>query len=186
VRKLVYSMMVSLDGFVEDSNRSLDWVKIDEEIHVFSNDEARETGVFLYGRGLYDVMAAYWPTADADPSTPGYMVEFAQIWKEKPKVVFSKTLDTVDWNSRLVRGEVAEEITRLKREPGDDLSVGGARLAWTCIQLGLVDEYRLLIHPVLIGSGTPFFPPLEEPMSLRMVETRTFRSGVVYVRYVPA
>lgn len=180
--KVIYSMMVSLDGFVEGPNKEIDWVMIDEELHTFANDEAREMGAFLYGRRLYEVMASYWPTADADPSIPDYMVEFARIWKEKPKIVFSRTLDKVEWNSRLVRGDVAAEVAKLKEQPDMDLSVGGATLASTFIQLGLVDEYRLLVHPVVLGRGTPYFPAVDHPIALRLLETRRFGSGVVYLR----
>jgi dihydrofolate reductase len=186
VRELVYSMMVSLDGFIEDSNGTLDWVLIDEEIHTFANDEARDAGVFLYGRRLYENMAAYWPTADADPAIPRYMLDFAKIWKAKPKVVFSKTLASVEWNSRLAGGDVRDEVMKLKGETGGELSVGGADLAASCIELGLVDEYRLIVQPVVLGGGKPFFPVAQNPIKLRLVETRTFASGVVFLRYRPA
>ncbi len=180
---VIYSMMVSLDGYIAGPNGELDWPIIDEELHTFANEEARDTGTFLYGRRLYEIMADYWPTADTDPSIPEYMVEFARIWKDKPKIVFSKTLDDVAWNSRLVRDNIAEEVRKLKEQPGKDLSVGGATLAATFMQLGLIDEYRLLIHPIILGNGIPFFPPLNDRSSLRLVETRTFRSGVVYLLY---
>lgn len=180
---LVCSMMVSLDGFVEGPNRELDWVAIDEELHTFASDQAREMGTFLYGRRLYEVMADFWPTADADPSAPDYIVEFARIWKDKPKIVFSKTLEKVEWNSRLVRDNIVEEITKLKEQPGRDMDLGDPNIASTLMQLGLVDEYRLLVHPVVLGGGTPFSPSLEHKITLRLVETRTFRSGVVYLRY---
>jgi dihydrofolate reductase len=179
-------MMVSLDGLIEDAKGSLEWVLIDQELHSFANDEARDSGVFLYGRRLYENMAAYWPTAAADPSAPQYMLDFAHIWKAKPKVVFSKTLDKVDWNSRLVKEEVGREIAKLKAEPGGHLSVGGAGLAATCIELGLVDEYRLMVQPAVLGRGKPFFPVVRDPIRLRLEETRTFASGVVYLRYVTA
>ena len=183
MRKVIYSMMVSLDGFIEGTKRNLDWHIIDEELHTFANDQAREAGAFLYGRRLYEVMVDYWPTADTKPSAPGYEVEFARIWKDKPKIVFSKTLDKVQWNSRLVRDNIAGEITRLKQQPGEDLALGGANIASTVMQLGLIDEYRPIVHPVVLGGGTPFFPPLDTPIKLRLVETRTFESGVVYLRY---
>jgi dihydrofolate reductase len=183
MRKLVYSMMVSLDGFIEDAGHTLEWVVIDEELHRFANDEARDTGVFLYGRRLYENMAAYWPTADEDRSIPKYMLDFAQIWKAKPKVVFSGTLATVDWNSRLVREDVGGEIAKLKAQPGGELSVGGASLAATCIELGLVDEYRLIVHPVVLGRGKPFWPAVGRPIKLKLLETRTFGTGVVSLRY---
>jgi dihydrofolate reductase len=184
--KVIYSMMVSLDGFVEDVNRGLGWVIIDEELHRFANDEARETGTFLYGRRLYELMSDYWPAADSDLSIPEYVAEFARIWREKPKIVFSRTLEKVEWNSRLVRENCVEEIMRLKEESGKDMSVGGPSLASTFMQRGLIDEYRLLVHPVVLGAGTPFFSTLERAIPLRLVETRPFRSGVVYLRYQSA
>jgi dihydrofolate reductase len=183
MRKLIYSMFVSLDGFIETRNREIDWSAPDEELHRFANDEARETGTFLYGRRLYEIMVDYWPTADAKPSAPDYEVEFARIWKGMPKIVFSKTLDKVEWNSRLVRDNIAEEIRKLKEQPGKDLAIGGPNLASTVMQLGLIDEYRLLVHPVVLGGGTPFFPALDNRINLRLIETRTFGSGVVYLRY---
>ncbi len=181
--RVIYSMSVSLDGFIETRSRELDWVIIDEELHRHFNDEARDHGAFLYGRRMYELMAGYWPTADQDPSIRSYMAEWAAIWRDKPKVVFSKTLERVEWNSRLVRGDVAEEIARLKAQPGGDLSIGGASLASAVVRLGLVDEYRLLVHPVILGAGTRFFPSLDAPVRLRLAETRTFGSGVVLLRY---
>lgn len=183
MRKLVYSMMVSLDGFVETADHKLDWVIIDEELHRFANDQARERGAFIYGRRLYELMADYWPTADADPSAPEYIVEFARIWKDKPKIVVSRTLESVEWNSRLVRDDVAHEIARLKQQPGNELEIGGAGLASGVIPLGLVDEYGLFVQPVVLGAGTPFFPPMERRLELTLVETKKFGSGVVYLRY---
>ena len=183
MRRLIYSMMVSLDGFVETTNRKIDWAIVDEELHTFANEQAREEGAFLYGRRMYELMAGIWPTADADPSAPSYVAEFARIWRDLPKVVFSTTLDRVEWNSRLVRDNIAEEITRLKAQPGKELSVGGATLASAAIRLGLVDEFRPIVHPVVLGGGTPFFPALDNPINLRLLETRRFGSGVVYLRY---
>jgi len=183
MRKVIYSMSVSLDGFIETPNRELDWVIVDEELHNFFNDQAREMGAFLYGRRLYEVMVAYWPTADTNPSAPAYEVEFARIWKDKPKIVFSKTLDKVEWNSRLVRDNIAEEITKLKAQPGKDLGLGGPTIASTFMQLGLIDEYQLIVNPVVLGGGTPFFPALLNPINVRLVETRTFGAGVVLLRY---
>jgi dihydrofolate reductase len=183
VRKLIYSMMVSLDGFVETPGRSLDWVLMDEELHSFANEQARELGTFLYGRRLYEVMAAYWPTADADPAAPAYLLDFARIWKGTPKLVFSTTLEQVGWNSTLVKHVDPDEISRLKQQAGSDIDVGGPTLAATFMRLGLIDEYRLLVHPVILGSGTPFFPAMEDRIALQLVETRTFGSGVVYLRY---
>jgi dihydrofolate reductase len=111
------------------------------------------------------------------------MVEFAQIWNPMPKVVFSSTLDSVDWNSRLVRGDVGDEIERLRAEVDGEVDVGGPTLAAEAIRRGLVDEYRLVVHPVVLGAGTPFFPALDRPLALRLHETRRFTSGAVYLGY---
>jgi dihydrofolate reductase len=180
---LIYSMSVSLDGFVETPSRSLDWVQVDEELHSVFNDEARAMSAFLYGRRMYELMAGYWPTAEADPSATRAMVEFARIWRDKPKVVFSRTLERVDWNSRLVRDDAAAEVARLKAEPGFDMDVGGPTTAAPLIRLGLIDEYRLYVQPVVLGAGTRYFPALEDRIALKLVQTRTFDSGVVYLRY---
>jgi dihydrofolate reductase len=184
VRKIIYLMMVSLDGFVEGPHGEIDWPIIDEELHTFVNDQQRAVDTYLYGRRMYQLMARDWPRLGADPSAPGYMLDFARIWTAMPKVVFSKTLDRVEWNSRLVRGDdIAAEVARLKAQPGQDMAVGGATLASTFIRLGLIDEYRLFVHPVVVGGGTPYFPALDGKLTLRLVETRTFGSGVVYLRY---
>ena len=181
--KLIYLMNVSLDGYVETPDHSLDWANVDEELHRWFTDQAREADAFLYGRRLYEVMAAYWPTAESDPAATDYMLDFARIWNEKPKVVFSSTLVGVDWNSRLVRGDVGEELAHLRTEFDGDLAVGGPTLASAFIRRGLVDEYRLVVHPVILGAGTPFFPKLETPIGLRLTETRRFGSGVTYLGY---
>lgn len=181
--RVVYSMSVSLDGFVETPSRSLDWIRVDDELHSFFNDEARAMSAFLYGRRMYELMVDYWPTAETDPSATPAMLEFARIWKDKPKIVLSRTLERVEWNSRLVRDGAAEEVARLRAQPGFDMDVGGPTTAATLIRLGLIDEYRLFVHPVILGAGTPFFPALEGRVGLTLLETRTFGSGVVYLRY---
>jgi dihydrofolate reductase len=176
-------MSVSLDGFVETPSRSLDWVRVDEELHTFFNDEARAMSAFVYGRRLYELMTEYWPTAETDPSATPAMIDFARIWRDKPKIVLSTTLERVEWNSRLVRDDAAGEIARLKAQPGFDMDVGGPTTAATLLPLGLIDEVRLFIQPVILGAGRPFFPPLEDRIGLNLLETRTFGSGVVLLRY---
>ena len=182
MRKVIYSMGVSLDGFTAGPGGEIDWSAPDEELHLFHNQQTREIGAHLLGRRLYEVMT-YWETAEENPSLPEYEVEFARIWKALPKIVFSKTLEKVEGNARLVREGVAEEVAKLKEQPGKDIAVGGAGLASTLIKLGLVDEYRLFVSPVVLGAGTPFFPAQEQRIDLELVETRTFGSRVVYLRY---
>jgi dihydrofolate reductase len=180
---VIYGMMVSLDGFIETPKREIDWILIDEELHTHVNNQESAVDTYLYGRRMYELMAGFWPTADEDPLAPDFIVEYARIWKQKPKVVFSKTLERVEWNARLVRDDVGGEITWLKQQPGRDLGVGGADLAATVMRLGLIDEYWLYVQPVLLGSGKRMFPVLDDRINLRLVETRTFGSGVVFLRY---
>jgi dihydrofolate reductase len=181
MRKLIYSMTVSLDGFIAGPDGAIDWSVPDEELFRFHHQQVQETGVHLCGRRLYETMV-YWETAEEGPLAAEH-VEFAQTWKALPKVVFSTTLESVVGNTRLARDGVGEEVSRLKEQPGKDIAVGGAGLASTCMKLGLVDEYRLFISPVLLGGGAPYFPALDERMNLELVETQTFGSRVVYLRY---
>jgi len=181
-RQLIYSMGVSLDGFIAGPDGEIDWSAPDEELHRFHNQQARETGAYLFGRRLYETMR-YWETAEEQPSSPEHELEFARIWKDTPKIVFSKTLEHVEGNARLVRDGVAEEVAKLKEQPGRELAVGGAGLASTFMKLGLIDEYRLFVRPVALGGGTRYFPALDERIDLELIETQTFGSRVVYVRY---
>ncbi|HTS14192.1 MAG TPA: dihydrofolate reductase family protein [Candidatus Sulfotelmatobacter sp.] len=176
-------MSVSLDGFVATPDGSLDWVLVDEELHAAFNEEARGLSAFLYGRHMYELMTAYWPTAEADPTVTPVEIDFARLWGPMPKVVFSRTLTEVGWNSRLVRDDAVDEVARLKARPGYDMGVGGPDLASTFMRAGLIDEYRLYVNPVVLGAGKRFFPDGVEPLQLRLTETRTFGSGVVYLRY---
>jgi len=181
MRKLIYSMSVSLDGFIAKSDGAIDWTAPDEEQFRFHIQQTREIGVQLCGRRLYETMV-YWETAEESPLVAEH-VEFAQIWKALPKVVFSTTLESVVGNTRLAAGGVGEEVSRLKEQPGKDIAVGGAGLAGECMKLELIDEWRLFVRPVLLGGGTPYFPTLGEKINLELVETKTFGSRVVYVRY---
>jgi dihydrofolate reductase len=183
--RLIYLLNVSLDGYVETPDRSLAWTSVDVELHQWFNDQMRSVEALLYGRRIYELMADHWPTAPADPAVTGVEREFAEIWLATPKVVFSSTLDHVDWNSRLVRGDIGTELAKLREEFDGDLAVAGATLAASFIGRGLVDEYRLVVHPVVIGSGTPFFPPFETPTTLRLLDSHVFSSGVTYLAYAP-
>lgn len=180
---LIYLMNVSLDGFVETPGHSLDWANVDDELHSWFNERAREIEASLYGRRMYELMTGYWPTAESDPAATVAMREYARIWRDTPRIVFSSTLEKVEWNSRLARGDIADELARLQTEFRGDLDVGGAALAASFIKRGLVDEYRLLVHPVILGEGTPFFPSLDSPITLRLIETHRFASGVTYLGY---
>jgi dihydrofolate reductase len=182
MRKVIYSLSVSLDGFIAGPGGEIDWGAPDEELHRFHNEQVRELGAHFCGRRLYEEML-YWETAEENPSAAEYVREFARIWKSLPKIVFSNTLERVEGNARLAEDGVAEEVAKLKEQPGKDLAVGGAGLASTFVKLGLVDDFRLFASPVVLGGGTPFFPALDERIDLELVETRTFGSRVVYARY---
>jgi dihydrofolate reductase len=185
MRKLVYATSLSLDGYIDAFAGDPSWVVSDEELHRHFNDIEREIDTQLYGRRMYELMAGYWPTADQDPSAPDVILEYAQIWKPIPKVVFSSTLESVDWNSLLVRGDAVTEVARLKGQPGGPMSVGGLILASSLASAGLIDEYRLYYVPIFLGSGTAAFSRIQNRVRLKPVETRTFSSGTVLLRCVP-
>ncbi|RPI34663.1 MAG: dihydrofolate reductase [Chloroflexota bacterium] len=183
MRKVIYSIMTTLDGFIARPGGELDWAIIDEELHRFINDRESEFDIFLYGRRTYEMMAGFWPTADSDPSQPDYIQEYARIWKSKSIVVFSRNLEQVEGGARLVKENISEEIMKLKAQPGKDMAVGGAEIAATFMRMGLIDEYELYIHPTILGKGKPLFPAMDDSIRLRLVESRTFGSGVVLLRY---
>jgi dihydrofolate reductase len=183
MRNVILSMNVSLDGYIVGPDGDFDWTAADKEVFAFVTNEIREVGVYLLGRRLYETML-YWETADQDPSLDDSMLEWAAIWKPLPKVVFSTTLSAVQGNARLAAGGLAEEIKRLRTEPGvGDIAIGGATLAAEAAALGLIDEYRPRVCPVLVGGGIPFFPQRERRVALELVETCSFSSGVVCLRY---
>ena len=181
MRKLIYSMGVSLDGFIAGPGGEIGWSAPDEELHRFHNEQTRELGGHLLGRRLYETMA-YWETVDENALQEPER-EFAGIWKTLPKVVFSKTLETVVGNARLVKDGMVEEVAKLKEQPGKDLAVGGAALASGLMRVGLIDEFRPFVSPVVLGAGTPFLPALDEKLALELIETRTFGGRVAYLRY---
>ena len=182
MRSVTYSMGVSLDGYITGPDGDITAPPPDEEVFRFVTDEIRRVGVHLMGRKLYETML-YWETAQ-DQSLDDAEIEWAAIWKPLPKVVFSTTLSAVQGNARLASGGLAEEIERLRAEPVEgDIAIGGATLAAEAAALGLIDEYRARVYPVLVGGGIPFFPQRERRVDLELVETRTFSSRVVYLRY---
>jgi Dihydrofolate reductase len=176
-------MSVSLDGYIEGPDRSLDWHMVDDELHAHFNEQLSAMGAFLDGRVTYELMAGFWPTADTDPASSPLMVEFARIWRNMPKIVYSRTLTRADWNTTIVREVVADQVMELKAQPGGDLVLGGADIAAAFMRHDLIDEYRLYVHPVVIGRGKPLFPASDTKISLLLAETRTFGNGVVLLRY---
>jgi dihydrofolate reductase len=180
--RLIYAMALSLDGYIAGPDGEGGWAAPDAELHRFHNEQARELGLHILGRRLYEVMA-YWETAEErNPSAPEHELEFARIWKGLPKLVFSKTLETVEGNTQLSHGDPVEEVRELKEGSGADIAVGGAALASTLTAHGLIDEYRLFATPVVVGGGKEFFAG-DTRLDLELVETRAFGSGVVYLRY---
>ena len=180
---LVYTMNVSLDGYVCTADGSLEWTKVDDELHTWFNDQMREIQASIYGRRLYEVMAAYWPTSETDPSATEPMREFGRIWRRTPRYVFSNSLDHVEHNSRLVRGDITDVLAEIRREVRGDSEVAGPMTAGQFVRRGLVDAYRLVVHPAVLGGGTPYWPKLDTPLSLRLVETHRFASGVLLLSY---
>jgi dihydrofolate reductase len=183
MRNVTYSMGMSLDGYIVGPDGGFNWTAPDDEVFRFAIDQIRQVGVHLMGRRLYEAML-YWETADEDPSLDDAMREWTALWKPLPKVVFSTTLTSVQGNARLVSGGLAAEIERLRAEPqAGDIAIGGATLAADAAALGLIDEYRPKIYPVLVGGGIPFFAQQQRRADLELVETRTFKSDVIYLRY---
>ncbi|MFE0449821.1 dihydrofolate reductase family protein [Streptomyces sp. NPDC058914] len=183
MRKIVLTSSMSLDGYMEGPDHDISWHRVDDELHQHFNDILRDTGAFLQGRVTYELMADFWPTADQDPDASATVAEFAAIWREKPKIVYSRTLERADWNTTVVRDVVPAEVRALKEQPGGDLALGGAHLSAAFLRHALVDEFRTYVHPVLLGAGTPLFLPGSAPADLRLVESRTFGNGVVLLRH---
>ncbi|MEU0541144.1 dihydrofolate reductase family protein [Nocardia sp. NPDC005978] len=183
MRKLTFGMNLSLDGYVAAPGDDLSWGTSGDELFGFWSDRVGSTGLALYGRRLWEGMNAHWPTADQQPGATPAHIEYARRWRDMPKVVFSSTIEAVDGNARLVTGDAVAEITRLKAEDGPPMDIAGATLAGAAMRAGLIDEYTVVTHPVLIGSGTPFFAPVDNWVNLNLVETRTFPGGVLLAKY---
>ena len=183
MRSVTYSMNASLDGYIVGPDGRFDWSAPDPDVFRFWIDDIRGVGVHLLGRRLYETML-FWETADQDPSLGDAELEWAGLWNRLPKVVFSNTLSAVRGNARLASGGIAEEIERLRAEPGEgEIAIGGATLAAQAAALDLIDEYRVMVYPVLVGGGLSYFPQGERRVDLELVETRTFSSKFVYLRY---
>ncbi len=181
--RLIYTLNVSLDGFVESVARSLDWSVGDDELLAWFNDRRRNLDASLYGRRLYELMSAHWPHAEDDPGISDAARVYARRWVAIPKIVFSSTLRSVDWNSRLAHGDVGDELARVREAFDGDLEVAGPTLASAFVRRGLVDRYEVVVHPVILGGGTPYLPRLDAPIRLRLTDTHTFGSGVTFLGY---
>ncbi len=183
MRKIILMMSVSLDGFFEGLDRDISWHLVDDELHRHFNEQCRAMGAFMDGRVTHELMADFWPTADQDPDNPAPMVEFAGIWRDMPKFVFSRTRTEVGWNATVLHDVVPEHIAELKAQPGGDIALGGANLAASFMRHGLIDEFRIYVHPVVLGQGRPLFEAPDVRMNLTLEETTTFGNGVVLLRY---
>lgn len=181
MRTVIVSISTSLDGYIADANGRFDWSAPDEELFRAYLDELRVTDVHLLGRRLYETMR-YWETAVTDPALSADEREWGRLWNALPKVVFSTTLTAVSPEARLLSGGVAEELRRLKLAAGEgEIAIGGAVLAAEAADL--IDEYRVSVHPVLVGGGTPLFPRDERHTELALIDSRVYGSGVVRSRY---
>ncbi len=175
-------MTISLDGYYEGANKELDWHNVDDEFTTYIVEMLRAAETLIMGRKTYELMASYWPTAkDNDPAT-------TELMNKSPKLVFSNTLKSVDWeNSRLAGGSIAEEVARLKKLPGDGLLwVGGSDLASSFLEQGLIDEVRFIFVPILLGAGKTVFGDIKKRHALKLVSAKPFKSGNIVATYVPS
>jgi dihydrofolate reductase len=180
--KLIYSAITSLDGYVADDEGNFDWAAPDEEVHRFVNDLERPVGTYLYGRRMYEVMR-YWETAHTIADQPPFMQDFAEIWREAEKIVYSKTLESVSSaKTRIERDFDPEAIRQLKASAERDITVGGPELAAQAIRAGLVDEYHLLVSPIAVGGGKRALPD-DVRLELELLDERRFGTGVVHLHY---
>lgn len=183
MRKLTYGMNVSLDGYVAAPGDDLDWSVPSDELFQWWSDRVAATSLTLYGRRLWEMMHAHWPTADRQPGVTPARAEYARRWRQMPKVVFSSTLSSIDGDARLCTGDALAEITRLKAGEGGRIDIAGPTIAAVAMRAGLIDEYAIVTHPVMLGSGKPFFAALDQWTHLTLLETRAFPDGVLLTRY---
>jgi len=183
MRKVILFNFITLDGFFEDENQSLEWHNVDDEFNKFAIEQLNTADLLLFGRITYQLMASYWPTPDSIADDP----VVAQKMNSLPKIVFSKTLEKAEWeNTRLVKENIREEIEKLKNQPGKDMFIfGSAELASTLREMGLIDEYRIMVNPVVIGSGKPLFLNINTNFNLKLLRTTVFKSGNVLLYYEP-
>ena len=183
MRKIVVHMAVSLDGYFEGPDHDIGWHRVDDDLHAYFNEYLATTSAFLFGRVTYELMDEFWPTADSDPETPAPMREFADIYRRIPRIVFSRTLAQAGPGIEVHHEVDPEAIRSLQRQPGGDMTIGGANLIDAFREHDLIDEYRLFVNPVLLGRGRRMFGPGDAPTGLRLVESRAFGNGVVLLRH---
>jgi dihydrofolate reductase len=176
-------MSISLDGFFEGASGEIDWHLVDDELHDHFNQVLSTMSVFLNGRVTYELMARFWPNADKNPQSSRPMLEFARIWRDMPKIVFSSSLEWVEWSGTVVRKVSPEDLMDLKAQPGGDMALAGAKLAAAFAEHDLIDEYRIYVHPVLLGRGRTLFQASGQKAPLRLLASRVFGNGVVLLHY---
>jgi dihydrofolate reductase len=181
--RLIYSVIASLDGYIEDAEGKFDWAAPDEEVHAFVNELERPVGTYLYGRRMYETMV-FWERPPDSAGEPPIGRDFAEIWQAAEKIVYSKTLETVSSaRTRIERAFDADSVRQLKATADHDLTVGGPELAAQAIEAGLVDEYQLFFVPVVVGGGKRCFPDNDVRVKLELLDERRFRNGTVYLCY---
>jgi len=185
MRKLAAFSNVTLDGYFADQNGDISWAKgnMDPEFNAFVADNAKSGGLLLFGRITYELMASYWPTPHAEANDP----VVAERMNHLPKVVFSRTLDEASWsNTKLVKGDMAAEVAKIKSEPGEDMAIlGSGSIVSQLARKGLIDEYQIVVNPVVLGEGRTLFDGIQEKLTLKLTQTRTFGNGSVFLRYEP-
>lgn len=183
MRKVIFFILTSLDGFFEGPERDINWHNVDEEFNEFAIQQTGEFGALLFGRVTYELMASYWPTDVAKRNDP----IIAGLMNSLPKIVFSKTLEKAGWdNTKLVKDNFVEEVLRLKQQPGKDIAIfGSSDLAVTFMEHDLIDEYRIMVNPIVLGNGKPLFQGIKSKLNLKLLKTRTFNSGNILLYYEP-
>ena len=185
MRKIIYWVHVSVDGFVDGPNGEFDWPVMGPELSAYSESLDRRVDTLLFGRPVWEMMAGFWPNAEAISQDP-HVLAFAPFWRATPKIVFSRTYEGDEWTSRVIRDDLLGEVTALKAAPGGDLLLtGGANLAATLTELGLVDEYHVAVHPVVLGGGRKLFGEPKQRLTLRTTDTRLLDGQVVVTSYEP-
>lgn len=181
MRKVIFFNLISLDGYFEGPDRDINWHHVDEEFNEFAIQQTGEFGALLFGRVTYELMAGYWPTEAAKGDDP----EVASLMNSLPKVVFSNSLKKAEWeNTKLVTDNFVEEVTKLKEQPGKDIAIfGSSDLAVTFIDLGLIDEFRIMVNPVVLGGGKPILQGIKSKLEMKLLKVKTFQSGNVLLYY---